>query len=146
MRKLTFALSLAFLALGCGDDAPTEPEILNIEGTWSYSESFSSSSAELSCQADGTIAISQDGSNFTGSFNQQGVCTDSEGTVYDNSGSGTVEGGHLEGNQALFSTGSCDYTGTSSGNPPDRVSGSVSCIIAVEGANYDLTGTWTATR
>lgn len=145
MRKAAFMLALASLAVGCGD-GPTEPRIPNIAGTWNYAESFSSSSAGLSCQDQGIITINQNGGNFTGSYNQQGVCTDSQGNAYNNSGSGSIGGGQIEGTRASFSAGSCNYSGTISGKPPNRVSGSVSCTVAAGGTDYHFSGTWTATR
>lgn len=129
----------------CGDD-PAAPEVLNIGGNWSYTESISNSSISFSCQNEGTMTINQDESNFTGSVNQTGVCTDGQGNTYDNSGSGSIGGGQISGEQVSFSAGGCDYNGSISGSPPNRLSGSVSCTVAISGTNYVFTGTFTATK
>jgi hypothetical protein len=139
------AAMLGFGMVACGD-SPSEPQVLNLSGGWNYTESFSSSQAGFSCQDSGTITIAQTGNNFTGSYNQQGTCTDSQGGTYDNSGTGALSGGQVSGQTATFASGGCSYTGTISGNPPNRVDGAVSCTIALGGTNYSFSGTWTATR
>lgn len=145
MNRLALLLITASLSAGCGDD-PTEPEIRDISGSWSYTESFSSSSAGFSCQNEGTVVISQNGSNFSGTYNQEGVCSDSSGNLYDNSGSGSISGGQIDGTRVSFNAGSCSYDGSVTGSPPNRLSGSVNCTIAAGGQNYLFTGNWQASR
>lgn len=149
MKPRTLLLGLIAAAVAACGDSPTGPSALqtrNIAGAWNYSESFSNASAGISCQATGTIVINQSSANFTGSSSGSGVCTDSWGNTIDSSGAGGVSGGQISGIQVAFSAGPCEYSGTISGTPTNRMSGSVSCVIAAGGTNYPFTGTWTATR
>lgn len=144
--KYAVAVLILLGSTACGGDSPTEPQVTSISGTWTYTESFSNSSAGLSCQDEGTITINQSGTNFSGSANQEGVCTDSQGNTYDNSGSGSIGGGQVSGQSVSYSAGGCDYEGTISGSPPNRMTGPVSCTVAVGGTNYVFSGTWTAIK
>lgn len=45
--------------------------------------------AGVSCQDEGTIVINQSGTNFTGSANQVGICTDNAGNATGSKSSST---------------------------------------------------------
>lgn len=141
------SLSLVLAACGGGDGGTGPSGPINIAGAWSYSDNTSSSLAGISCNSAGTVVISQSGSSFTGTVQAtQGVCTDSFGGVIDNTGSSTVTGGQINGNQVSFQVPFCQFQGVVSGNPPNQMSGTQSCTIAISGVNVTFTGTWLASR
>lgn len=138
---------LVVASLGCGGDG-TGPSVLSLAGTWTYSESFSSQAPNqgISCNNTGTINLVQSGSTFTGNFNQTGLCTGPGGSE-DNSGSGSVTGGQINGSQVSFQVPFCQYQGTASGgSPPNRLNGTSFCTIQISGVNVNFAGTWQASR
>jgi hypothetical protein len=58
---------------------------VNISGSFSTEATLENVGLLVSCSTQGTIAISQTGNTFTGTFDQTGTCTSPAGTV-DNSG------------------------------------------------------------
>lgn len=139
--------SLCLLAVtACTDDSPSEPPLLSIDGSWAYVETYDNAEAGVSCQDEGTLTIQQTGETFSGSFEEEGVCTDSEGATSGTSGSGSAGGGQLSGSDVSFVSGGCAYEGTISGTPPNRMTGDVSCTEVFGGTSYAFSGTWTAAR
>ena len=137
-------LCAAILVCGCGS---TEPQILQIGGNWQFSNQVSSSTAIISCSSSGTAALTQTGSNFTGIINAtQGICTDSFGNTTDNTGVEQVSGGQVNGTSVSFQVPFCQASGTISGDPPNQMSGTESCTLAIEGRSFQFTGTWQASR
>ncbi len=145
LAVLAAAFTTAALLVGCGDG--TGPQVLNIAGLWNYSDNISSSSAGISCNSSGTATINQSGATFTGTATAtSGVCTDSFGNSVPNTGASNIAGGQVSGNQVSLQTPNCQYTGTISGTPPNQMSGTETCTIAVSGTNYTFTGPWQASR
>lgn len=142
MRKYVW-IAVPFLLLGCGDSS-TGPDS-NLTGVWQFSGTFSNASLQVSCNATGTANITQSGSNLSGNAAQQGSCN-GPGGVVDNSGSGNITGGQLNGRSVTFQWDECSYTGTVTGEPANRMSGSTTCTIALLGQDYTFTGQWQASR
>lgn len=127
--------------LACGDAVGPE----DIAGVWNYSETTTDAVHSISCSNTGTINITAAGSGFTGTFNQTGVCTGPGGAL-DNSGSGNVSGGQVSGKNVSFQVPFCQYQGSFSGSPPNRMTGTSSCTIQEAGEAFNFSGTWQASR
>lgn len=139
-------LVVAFLACGGdGNGSPTAPRVPSIAGVWNFSETFTDQVHSISCSNQGTFNISQSGSTFTGTFSQTGVCTGPGGS-FDNSGSGNISGGQISGQTVSFQVPFCQYQGTLSGDPPHRMSGTVSCSFQEAGETFNFAGNWQASR
>ena len=138
------------LCLACGDDGDgdvtTEPGpggVPNIAGFWNFSETLNDNVHSISCNNSGTFNISQSGSTFGGTSTQTGTCT-GPGGVADNSGSVTISNGQISGNRISFREPFCQYEGTISGSPPNRLSGTSSCSVSEAGVTFNFTGSWEA--
>jgi hypothetical protein len=138
------AAAMLFAATACSGDSTGLST--NLSGAWQFSENFSNSTLQMSCTSTGTVNMSHTGSSLAGNFTQTGICTaPSIGTV-DNSGSGTIVGGQVSGNRVSFQSGECTYTGTLTGSPANRITGTVTCVIALVGQTFTFNGTWQAGR
>jgi hypothetical protein len=152
MKRILSLLIVAGMMAACGDDSggggsPTEPQVLSIAGTWTFSDNMSNAASGISCTATGTVTISQSGTNFTGSVTATtGVCTDSFGNAIDNTGTQSLTGGQISGNSVSFQLPFCQYNGTVSGNPANAMSGTQTCTLDVGGISYQFTGTWQGSR
>lgn len=146
MVRLVVAYCIIGSLLACGGgDGGTGPGLLSISGVWTYGETLNDQVHGISCNDEGTLNLGQSGSTFTGSFSQTGTCTGPGGSV-DNSGSGSISGGQISGNNVSFRSPDCQYQGTLSGNPPNGVTGSVSCSVQDGGETFNFTGNWQASR
>ena len=133
----------------CG--SPSEPEVpsselrlLDVSGTWSYTESFRNGYLGIACQAEGTIDMTQTGTNLSGSYDYVGTCSAPEDFSVRNSGAGGI-GGVVTGRTVTLVGGLCSYSGTISGAAFDSIFGDVSCTFAEFGSEYRFNGTWKAT-
>jgi hypothetical protein len=143
-RTAEFVVIAACLVAACG---MTEPQILQIEGIWQFTDNATASDVSFSCSSAGTITITQIDATFFGAINQtSAVCSDQFGNVRDRPAMSLVTGGQINANQVSFETSNCMFNGTISGSPPNRISGSESCGIAWFGTNVTVTGTWQGTR
>ncbi len=150
MRGLAHAVALACVtAVGCSDStgpADAGPTIPSIGGVWRFSDGISAH-AYASCASAGVITIAQSGAQFTGAIVAAiGACTLYDGTVVVNSGSLQMTGGKISGNQVTFVAPFCQYSGTISGSPPNRLSGLESCSISIAGQTKEFSGPWQASR
>lgn len=151
MLKLGVVLRAAAVvaaALGlaaCGGSDSTGPSPLpNIAGRWIYDFNLSNAQLQVSCQVSGGLDVLQSGSSFSGTWSGTLTCTGPDGSYTDATG-GAI-GGQISGNRVTFAGGDCLYDGTFSGNPPNRMSGTVGCPVAISGTVYQFTGTWQAGR
>ena len=145
--RLILVVFAAVTLAACSD--ASGPDVAQIAGSYSYTFGVSSSSAGLSCQGVGDIALQQTGAQFSGVTNGAVLCTGPAGQLTDQ-GSSPITGGQINGSQvsfefALFEAG-CDASGTASGSPVNRLSGSASCALVVSGQTVLLSGTWQASR
>jgi hypothetical protein len=137
----------AILAIldGCGggDGGPTGPAA-DINGTWTYFETFGDPQNQVTCTGAGTIDITQSGEQFTARVDHTGSCVVPGGFV-DNSGTETFSGG-LSLTTVEFAFGGCDYRGNLFGSPADSAAGTMACDIRDESLVLQLNGTWFAVR
>jgi len=142
-----FWLVLPLVATACGGNSSTGPSgPMSIAGTWSFSVNVSNSGLSTSCTAQGQVTINQNSSQFNGTYSDASTCTGPGGTTSSNN-AGNISGGQISGSQVSFSDdGGCNYTGTGSGSPVNRLSGNVSCTYAISGQNYTFSGTWQASK
>lgn len=148
MRRVLPSLGLlALVALAaCGGDS-TGPQVVDVQGIWNYSNNFSSGAVGYSCSTSGTVSITQNGSNFTGTADAtSGLCTDSFGDQFDDTGVSSVSGGQVNGSNVSFQTDGCQFNGTVSGDPANAMTGTETCTLAVGGTNYVFTGPFQASR
>ena len=142
-------MASAFVA--CGKDAaapePDEPgDPTAIAGTWTYFEQIGNTQIQITCYDNGTIALSQNAHDLTGTVNQYGSC-DGPGGSADNSGTGSMTG-NVGAATVRFAMGGCDYRGDLFNTPRDSSAGTVSCTVDL-GAPYGkktFTGTWLAIK
>ena len=144
-RRQVVLLSLAFSAAACGGDAAGPGNAPDVEGTWTFFEVLADAAPTVSCDDEGLLALTQDGSRVSGQGSQTGTCTGPDGPV-DNSGSGTLIGGRITGSTIAFTFGGCSYEATLIASPPDSMAGTVSCDVALEQGATTLTGSWSAGR
>lgn len=145
-RGLGVSAAIAAIAIvtACGD--ATGPGAVTLDGDWLLNVTISSSSLGVTCQADGPLTLSQTGRNFSGEVSGSiETCTGPGGTAYDNV-DGLITGGQIDGDRVTYSDGTCDYVGTASGRPTNRISGDISCVLSLEGTDYPFTGTWLMSR
>ena len=151
MKNLVAALVMS-LCLACGGDgdgvtgtAGGGGGVANIAGTWNFSDNISSAAVGISCNSAGTVTLNQSGSTFTGTVNAtSGTCTDSFGTVVDNTGTQSITGGQINGTNITFQIPFCQLSATLSGT--NRISGAETCTIDVAGQPINFTGTFQASR
>ena len=72
-------------------------------------------------------------------------CTTPDGTA-SGTADGPLTGGQLNGNKVSYSDGECSYSGSITGNPPNRAQGNVNCSVPVAGTSYPFTGSWQLSR
>jgi hypothetical protein len=118
-----------------------------IAGTWSVAANISNAVLATSCSATDQVVVAQNGSQFSGTYAGTSVCTGPGGIVANNT-AGTIGGGLIvNGTDLSFSDDAgCNYTGSGSGSPVNRLAGHVSCVLAYGGSTYAFTGTWQATH
>jgi len=146
MSRILVMMFVGSALAACGGGDGTGPGLLSLGGSWSYSETLTDQVHSISCNDAGTVNITQTNSTFTGTFNQTGLCTGPGGSA-DNSGSGSVTGGQVNGSNVSFQVPFCQYQGTASGgNPPNRMTGTLSCSTQESGTTFNFSGTWQASR
>jgi hypothetical protein len=149
MRRSHFPFLLCLTAYACGsDDGPSAPSVLQVGGQWNFSETYTDTTLATTCTNQSTVNFVQTGSTFTGNSVQTGSCTDATGT-FDNSGGFQLRNGSVDASNVSWNDDGlpvCNYTGTISGTPPDRMSGTVRCNGVVSGITFDARGTWQMTR
>ena len=135
---------LLLLASACGSSGPSAP--LDIAGTWTFGSSATNATLQVSCNQTGTVTITQNGSQFSGSYASTLTCT-GPGVNTTTTPSGAISSGTVSGRHVAFNDDAgCQYAGAVAGLPTNVMSGSVDCNIALLGTSYPFSGTWTGTR
>jgi hypothetical protein len=134
------------LVLACGGDSSGPNTPLSISGVWQLTANISNSSLSTTCVADGQVTISQSGQNFTGQVSGSTEVCSGPGGQASGSVDGSISGGQISGNSINYSDGTCTYTGTLTGSPPNRAQGNVSCSLPLQGQNFPFSGTWQISR
>jgi hypothetical protein len=135
--------AIAFV-IGCGDSSGPR-EVVQVGGLWEFGESMTDQAHDISCTASGTVQISQSGDQFSGTAEQEGTCSGPGGTI-DNSGTGNITGGQVNGDDVSFQTPLCQYVGQASGSPSNQMQGTSTCSFDNAGTTFTFSGTWQAGR
>lgn len=150
MRRVLSIIIAAGVLTYCKDAAAPEPDEPGdptaVAGTWTYFEQIGNTQLQIICYDNGTLAISQNAHELTGTVTQFGICTGPGGEA-DNSGTGAFAG-NVGAATVRLDMGGCDYRGDLFNTPRDSSTGTVSCRINV-GPPYgtvDFTGTWLAIK
>ncbi|MEX1181728.1 MAG: hypothetical protein WEF86_00730 [Gemmatimonadota bacterium] len=142
--RITAAVVFVAVSLGgCSDATSSEP--IDVSGLWAYTEATGVASIGFSCSNSGTLVVAQQGRTLTGTYSHQGNCTVGS-TVVDNSGSGLIVSGEVDGGTVRLEHGDCSYTGTISGPLANRLYGTMSCAVVVDDQQHTATGSWEALR
>lgn len=143
---LTGAIAASGIALAACGDSTNPPDTPDIAGTWQLEATLANTALQATCDAEGTVQITQDGESFTGQISESTLtCTAPAGTITDDV-DGPLTGGEISGTSLTYSDGTCDYSGEISGSPPDLVSGNAVCTVTFEGQDVPLSGTWQISR
>jgi hypothetical protein len=141
---LRAVLAISGLLLACDSSSPSPP--LDIQGMWSFASTISNSSIQTTCDASGTIVVAQDTSRFSGRYSN-GVTCSHPGGFTNAPANGSLSEGSINGKFLTFlDDAGCAYSGVASGSPANRMKGTLRCTEAVQGASYQFSGTWTASR
>jgi hypothetical protein len=125
--------------------------VLNVDGEWAFTETFSDPAIELACTNEADVTLEQDGATFTGTADQTGECT-FQGETFDNSRIFEITDGIVQGTSIGFiqpdEQVECVYQGTLVDDPPTSASGTVTCtgFLGDFGPPVNATGTWEMTR
>lgn len=132
--------------LTCGKDAtaPDEPGLPSpFAGLWSYSENLENVGEQITCHNEGTVVISQDGADLSGTVTQVGGCTIG-GDFVDNSGTASFSG-NVGAATVRFRFAGCNYQGDLFNTPRDSAGGEVDCSVTIPlHGRVTLSGTWWA--
>jgi hypothetical protein len=146
MMRIAGVSIFAILVLtACGGDAAGPPPDLN--GDWAWSETYADTANGMSCSFVGSITLAQSGETFTGSWAGTESCSTPSGPQ-SGSGSGEVASGSISGSSVSFVAPPPDwhYEGAISGNPANRLSGTMSATFVYNTVTYHYVGAWQATR
>jgi len=139
---MRYAVLGILLLAGCGgSDSAAPNEDAEVSGRWNFNETMSSN--PLSYVGSGTITLSGT-AQFSGSLSEQAVVTGPGGALEIPMTTVSIQGGQVDGRRVSFQAGTCDYQGTASGNPTNRLDGSVSCDLDIGGQPFRFTGSWQA--
>lgn len=126
--------------------------IPNIGGNWTFHEDgiFLKYNADggaakaYRCSSDGTYTFVQTGDAFTGSFDQSGSCTASDGTTFPLSFTdASVEAGKIQGGRLSFLADGCArYEGAVRGPTQSEMGGAGQCSRP----EFSYRASWSATR
>jgi len=126
----------------------------NIGGQWQYDEAAtflifhyagSGGAKPFRCSSTGTYTFVQAGSTFTGSYDQVGTCTASDGTTFPNNFTGIGVEGTINGRHIRFMTADgCSYEGAVRGATLGVMGGAAQCGGPKFGGTYRAS--WSATR
>ena len=137
--------------LACSEDGVSPPNIPDIDGSWTYSETTIENQGAKSCSTFGTLSFAQERETFVGSYTRTASCASSDNGGADTPAvrteSGQVSQGQLTKETVRFDLARCEYRGLLSGSPANRAAGTVLCIhVSNAGTATTSSGTWQADR
>ncbi len=140
------ASAAALAALGaCFGRGGTNPNTADISGAWQYTEAFTDLAHSISCADTGTYQMVQNGTTFTGTYVQRGICLSPQGKV-SNTDHGPVSQGQLTGHTLKFVAPNCAYDGSVNADTYDRIDGHVVCELRDSTHLLSFSGSWKANR
>lgn len=146
MRTPTLVLAVLLL-VSCGDDNPTNGDTANVEGVWTASLSdMTGSGVSCSSTIPTTLAITQDGTDFSGTYSGgELTCTEPGGTSSIPVEPGEIVNGRVNGEEVDFDLDTPDFhlTGIADG---DAIFGRAHWTVDDGTGAMTLSGDWSATR
>lgn len=133
----------------CGSDSTSTSGPPDISGNWSISSTLANTQIPATCTLTGTTNIVQTGSTFTGTNTSGSQTCIVAGQSSTNSIVGGTATGTISGSNVTITTSGgspCTFTGTLTGSPPNKASGSANCPVQFGTTTTALTGTWQITR
>lgn len=137
---------VAVTALACGFGAVAPRPPADIAGLWTYRETIADDLHGWSCTDSGTYTFTQDGSAFSGDYDQDGACATPSGAVT-NRGRGSVNHGTVGEVSVEFDTDTlCRYAGVLDRSHAALEGGTAECHAVVNGVALTFRGSWSAER
>ncbi len=130
---------------GCGSG--TEPEPVTLASAYSFSIDIADSRADITCDVDGTVAITQQETAFTGLANDIAACR-GLGVDFTQEETGQLIEGEIRGRSIKLEfdilNAPCTGSGRADGDPVQSMSGTARCTFFIDRQFYWLDGTWEA--
>jgi len=139
------ALAACATLAACFGRGGTHPNTADISGAWQYTEAFTDLAHSISCADTGTYQMVQNGTTFTGTYVQRGICQTPQGKV-SNADEGPVSQGQLAGHTLKFVAPNCAYDGSVNADTYDRIDGHVVCELRDSTHLLSFSGSWKAIR
>ena len=145
MRILLIA-SIVLTVVACGADKATAP--LNLTGKWQYADNISNSELLTTCASNVTFDITQTGAGFTGKVSSGSeTCTSqTAGTSVVSLVGAVINGSEISNTSVSFTSGTCSWSGTGSGDPVNHLEGQETCTLTISGLQHVFNGSWNAVR
>lgn len=148
VARVLLATTIAGTA-ACGSDSTGTSGAPDVSGSWSISATLTNAQIPANCSIAGTVNLVQNGNSLTAT-NTAGseTCTVSGAMSTSSIVGGTATGTLSGSNITITTTGAapCTFTGTVTGSPPNKASGTVNCPVQFTGTTVALTGNWQITR
>jgi hypothetical protein len=137
----TFSVAVVLLSVAC--DGHTGPRPTDLTGEWQFSDSTTATSpiGPITCTAAALLNLVQDGVTLS-VMTSSGTRTCGTNAI---PWSLSIVDGTLSGRSVSLKNVSCTFTGTLSGDPPDRMDGQESCYEIHPGVGLTFIGPWQAT-
>jgi len=144
------AIALALVALtgACSPEEGTSPSPLSIVGQWGQGANLSETARAQTHIHTGYFTFVRQGSGFTGSGWQTGLCRGEGGDYAGPLATGAsyeIVEGVQEGDRVSFKSALCEYQGTVSADGA-HIDGTARCAYTEDGAGFVWTGAWLANR
>jgi hypothetical protein len=135
---------LVVWACGGGDSggSATPTGTANLAGGWIWQSNGSNSELGVTCVASGQLTLTQADNQVSGVLANSAASCLASGHSYQFDPGGDFTNGVVSGNTFTYNDPVCQFTGTASGSPPNKVEGPASCNLDYLGVQIPLTGTW----
>ena len=138
------AIVASLVAAGCGSStAPVPP---SLSGTYAFDVSVAERRDEIRCNVSGTVEFMQDGDLFSGRGENRTACS-GLGIDFTREERPLIEGqfrGRAVDAEFAILNSPCEARGNASGDPVEKLSGTVRCTFLIDDRFFTLDGRWEA--